>query len=515
MAHVVVYDASEHHIHGVLVSRLGGARISRKIQLELKSGPNEVTIESLPNSLQSRTISLESAGSTITGDVRYFSSPKKDDSQAQSPALERLLKRKRIVEAERNNLQRQLSILDGCGDSLHMRGLDTKEVDEFLTMYSSRSRRLQLDVLAAEEKIDDLSKEITHFSARHSRSPHLNGKITFTTSAERDGPAHFSISYVVQDAHWTPRYDLRVKVSNNEKSRSTFRLHYFASLRQSSGETWENVPLSLTTGSLVDGYTIPELKGQIIERNAARTPGETEIQNVTHVLDDTYTIHSRALSEAATYKDNVPISVTDFLDASLEWTTIPQQVSQAIILCRILNTSDYQLLPGQVDIYRNRTFVSAAAMPLCTQSEHFNCSLGTDPHVAVTYHSFPGSVKVPPHSGPASLMTSFRRAITIVNRRGNAIPKFTIKESVPTSRDPEIKVNLTEPAGLDRGMASQQGFVHVGGSEHLKARWAVDGGSSKTAVEWSCHLNAGQTRVLNIAWDVVAPASLNWTSRTL
>jgi uncharacterized protein (TIGR02231 family) len=64
---------------------------------------------------------------------------------------------------------------------------------------------------------------------------------------------------VVTKASWTPLYDLRARLSATKKDESAVTVHYRASIKQLTGEDWNDVALTLSTASPLMGTTIPTL----------------------------------------------------------------------------------------------------------------------------------------------------------------------------------------------------------------------------------------------------------------
>lgn len=63
------------------------------------------------------------------------------------------------------------------------------------------------------------------------------------------------LSYQVDEAQWTPFYDVRVKTSDSNK----FEINYFATVVQQTGEDWDDVELFLSTAKPRSGGYLPEL----------------------------------------------------------------------------------------------------------------------------------------------------------------------------------------------------------------------------------------------------------------
>ena len=166
-------------------------------------------------------------------------------------------------------------------------------------------------------------------------------------------------------------------------------------------------------------------------------------------------------------------------------------------------------------------------------NESFDCSLGVDPQVKVTYH--PVTKKTRSQGGllsASTVTTSSLQKITIKNVRSAPIRRLLVREQIPVSSDQRLKVALVEPADLDfagrntiNASTSSTGEkpkeLKIG--KGVSVRWKVSeaeladesstpgaDGAREGILEWVCELGAGQSTDLTLAWDVTAPSGLNW-----
>src|ERR1700761_2932884 len=93
MSNFISYDAADHPVHTVTVFQVNRAdvcfsmalismrdllnspQINRRIELELKKGPNEVEVKNLPTVLDQDSIRVDGIGSAVIFDVIYIMSP--------------------------------------------------------------------------------------------------------------------------------------------------------------------------------------------------------------------------------------------------------------------------------------------------------------------------------------------------------------------------------------------------------------------------------------------------------
>ena len=74
--------------------------------------------------------------------------------------------------------------------------------------------------------------------------------------------APITIKYLVQEARWFPSYDIRAK-----NIQSPISITYKANVSQQSGEDWENVRLTISSGNPSQGGAKPIIKPWILGFN--------------------------------------------------------------------------------------------------------------------------------------------------------------------------------------------------------------------------------------------------------
>ncbi|KAJ1548765.1 hypothetical protein HK405_015507, partial [Cladochytrium tenue] len=186
--------------------------------------------------------------------------------------------------------------------------------------------------------------------------------------------------------------------------------------------------------------------------------------------------------------------------------------------CKVKNTSEYPLLPGQSSVFFGNSFVARSSIPHVAPQESFSTSLGADGAVRVTYHPRVRKLKQPTGMVFASSKmqtTAFAQRVTVRNARLAPLHRLVVRDQVPVSTDARIKVAVLEPAELPIGNDCAAGVVVARG---VVARYTLkndeapaDGEKGDGTVEWVCSgVASGATFDLNLAWEVTAPSGLRW-----
>ncbi|KAJ2920524.1 hypothetical protein H1R20_g16569, partial [Candolleomyces eurysporus] len=201
----------------------------------------------------------------------------------------------------------------------------------------------------------------------------------------------------------------------------------------------------------------------------------------------------------------------------------------------IKNASEYTLLRGPASVYVDGSFISRSDIPPVSPEETFDCPLGLDPSIRVTYHPLAKKLS---QSGFMSRTRHyvFSQRITIHNTKSLAIDNLTIVDQIPVSEESSITVKLlSPPLSLPdlpaTGTASSNSFLKdtkenklgvrvplpIKVSHGVVAQWdGVDDMNSDDGVEnlgkdgklnWVCSLPSQGKITLTLQWEVSAPLS--------
>ncbi|KIM32688.1 hypothetical protein M408DRAFT_185309 [Serendipita vermifera MAFF 305830] len=586
MKHIEL-KTTESKVHAVTVFQADRAEVVRLCSVDLTAGQNEVEISQLPTVLDEDSIRVDGiGGNAVISDVIYHPPASNDSDKKHELAVKDLQKAKTALEQQLEICKKQASILETYAGTL--KGADTTgtKMNEFLDIYSERQASIDVRTTDLNEQIqaveEQIKKEKEIWNA-DDESKKRAVRVTVVVYAENDGPAEISLTYLVSNASWTPLYDLRAVVGAEKTSIS---LQYRATIVQRTGEDWGDVKLTLSTASPQLGSAIPTLqplwinainpyrrmvksakKGGFggggsrmsapvarLDPNMAAMLGGGGIESsggsafvhqdavamegamsTSYIIEGLSTIPSD--TDATSQAHKVTVAVVD-LTADLEWIAVPKEQPSAFLRARVKNTSQYLFLPGRANIFLDDNFVAKSEIEHVSPNETFNCSLGVDPQVKVTYH--PRTKKSRLQGGLLSTRTTTtasHQKITVKNNRGTAIPRLLVREQVPVSHDERLKVTLIDPASIEfpnRNTISAGSFKPdkaagvlkpVRLSKGVTVRWKVnddedaegeaDGtagadGAREGILEWICEIGSGQSTDLNLAWEVTAPSGLNW-----
>lgn len=166
-------------------------------------------------------------------------------------------------------------------------------------------------------------------------------------------------------------------------------------------------------------------------------------------MTTTYELPSRRTLAPSFVSRRHILADLDLKSVTLTYVVVPKRQEAAFLRARIKNTSSLTLRPGQVGITVDGTFVGSASLEMCGPNVFFNISLGIDPGIQVKY----AKPVVKPLTGAMFFNkedgAKFRRSCWVKNTKTTAVD-LIVFDQVPVSDDEKLRVNLLQPAGLEK-----------------------------------------------------------------
>lgn len=138
-------------------------------------------------------------------------------------------------------------------------GLSVAELMKLMDYYKLKSNELQTELSSLKnkkEKLLLLSQKINNqVKEEQNKNNKTGGRIILQLSAALEGDQEFTISYITQNAYWTPYYDIKA-----EDIKSPLQIIYKAKIVQTTGIDWKKVKLSLSTSTPSQYGAAPLLK---------------------------------------------------------------------------------------------------------------------------------------------------------------------------------------------------------------------------------------------------------------
>ncbi|MEZ4850367.1 MAG: mucoidy inhibitor MuiA family protein [Bacteroidia bacterium] len=336
---------------------------------------------------------------------------------------------------------------------------------------------------------------------------------------EEAGELELYLSYLVGNASWEPLYDFRV---NTE--REDMLVIYQALVRQSTGEDWTDVKLSLSTAKphiygkppeihphfLRKFVPHPPVAPRVMAKKSARVGGimmasaapEPEMDMEEAMMSEQSFKPASVVKEQATsviFELSEPMNVAgNFepeqvqifqtqLSTSFTHETVPSLTPYAFLRAEITNDSPYPLLAGRANIYMDGHYVSQTHLKFIAPGQAFKIHLGVDETVKVEHKVVSHFHKTEGFIGPKKDKEIFKFLITITNRKKIPV-SMEVKDRYPFTQDNDIKVELVEP-------------VYKEDTDALKK-------DEQNLLTFSQKVNAGEKWEIPIEYQVVYPKDI-------
>ena len=161
--------------------------------------------------------------------------------------------------------------------------------------------------------------------------------------------------------------------------------------------------------------------------------------------------------------------------------------------------------------------ISVLLLQLISVNESFDCVLGIDTAVRVTYSSKSDTEHEPVRSFAEPTKTTTRTVTTTAtNGHPFDIANLIIRDAIPLgNEDANITVMLRKPDGLAQAKDGDEVTARLDGDvQEVKARWSKvengKGGEKEGMYEWVLAVPAGQAVTVEAEWAVKAPSNVKW-----
>jgi uncharacterized protein (TIGR02231 family) len=496
---------------------LQSAQITREAQVQIVKGNNILRFPGLENSIDPQSIQAAAPEIVLINSVKHEvnyqtdlpSSPEyrrlEDSLRLTADAITRASAANGVLEAEKTLLNQNLSI--GSKE----KGLSADNLQKMADFYRSRMTYLQEEqfkISLSQRELQKTQQRLTNqIGTLQGRRNQPSNDVIVQVKSDYARSITLLLRYVVSGARWQPSYDLRATELNKP-----VRLDYRAEVFQTTGNDWENVQLTLSTGNPNLGGTKPELSqwnlypAYAITRtaNAMRAPAYDKVATKEEekgdakayesdesglTLADYTTVTEGAVT--AEFAINIPqrilsdgkghqvfVQSTD-LPAQFVHLAVPKLDPDAFLLAAVTGWEGLNLLPGEVNIFFEGTYVTRAALNPSATSDTLNLSLGRDPKVIITRQALKD--KNTQRTIGTNKERTFAFEITVRNAKATPIT-LRLLDQVPVSQDASVIVKVEEISGAGHNESTGE-------------------------LTWNLSLQPGETKKVQLVYAVKYPKS--------
>ncbi len=496
-------------INGVKIF-LSGAQVVRTAKVLLDKGENEISIEGLSSQIDPQSILVSGNGDAMIKGVNFSIDYLKDKKK--SPELIRLQDSLKVLQLQLDNIvmnetvyTEEIALLNANkntgGANTGVNAENLKKVADFFRQRSIEIRLRLIDFkndkVKLTEKIAKVNDQLNEWNGKLNQP---SGTITITMYADLKSSAQLNFSYFVSSASWTPFYELHGK-----NVKSNIELIYKAAVRQQSGENWDDVHLTLSSGNpqmnntkpilipwFLDFYQRRMMRSQAMEKSSAApmmmdaysvegAVSKDDLKSVEVIQSENAVTNEFEIQQNYTVKSgskDVTVSIDKHtLPAQFNYYVAPRLDKTAYLIASINGWEQLSLLPGEANIYFENTFVGKSFIDPSSTDDTLKLSMGRDQRIVVKREKIQdlSSVKFL----GSNVSKKFTYDITIKNSRSELV-SILIEDQIPITKNESIKISTDE---ISKGeMNTETGLI----------KWNVD-------------LKPGESKTIRLSYTVKYP----------
>jgi uncharacterized protein (TIGR02231 family) len=462
---------------------LHGAQLTGSTKVQFKKGENEIIFTNVAGDINTQSLTVN-AGAGVAVESAVFSndylatevlSPKAKDIKDSIEILtdERTLTANKIAVLNEQVAALQTNKKVGGDNS----GLSVAELTKLLDLigskmegYLNQKHKLEGALKKTDERIALLRKQLDE---ENKKGFQPGGQIRIKVFAKDAVTNAVMVSYVLNNAGWSPSYDLRVDDISKPAA-----LYYKADIYQNSGIVWDNVHLTLSTGNPNEGAQAPTpapwylsfydeglapalyqaQRNKAINVGGARAAGNVYATKdaTPSSMNEYVTVDNAGINTQFDIElpytiptdgkqHNVAIKKYD-LNATYRYFAVPRMDKDAFLQAQITNWEDMNLMPGQTNIFYEGTFVGQGYIDIRNTSDTLTFSLGRDKKVIVkrAQDKKKRSVK----TIGSNVKETFAYGISVRNTRRDNIT-LVLQDQLPVSNDKDIVIEDVETGNAE------------------------------------------------------------------
>lgn len=449
-----------------------GAQITRTAIAELPSGNTTLRFSHLSPFIKSNSIHVEASNAMLLSvnkqenfmthsNIRQEITTLENEKKAWEDSLEQ---EKILLHVVKKDIELLLSYKDAIKNTEVIKVAELKELSNYqntqMKSYLAKKVVQEKKIKIIREKLENIQSQLTSMGHNAQRPSH-EIEITLHNPTPNKVKSNIMLEYVVARAKWIPSYNIRVEDINHP-----IKIEQIASVQQKTEEDWENVELTLSAANPNTSGILPELspyyiidrevvtsavssfmssKPQLLRSAAANSavalaenmPLPLAYQSVQHPTFTNIVIQTPYTITSDNTERKIDINALE-LRASYQYMSIPKINPQVFLTARTIDWEQYELLPGEANIFFGKSFVGTTFIDTRKIYDTFSVSLGVDKNIIIQRN------RVKDFSSNKKFLSDKKLVnkqweINIKNNKSNPID-VKVYDQIPISKSKDIKV---------------------------------------------------------------------------
>jgi uncharacterized protein (TIGR02231 family) len=515
-----------------------GADVVRVGELPVQAGEHTLVLDDLPGTIDAQSIRVEGSGgagleiASVDSKLVQLSSVDIDEKRgAIDNDIEKLTDERSALDQVITDSEYQKKLLLSLADKQlvpaastdTVKAVDATQLGGLVDLVGARLSSISKTIHDAQVRQRDIDKQVADLQVKvqdlaPEASAHVQVSIHIAASAATTGK--FKLSYRVQEAGWIPFYDVRMTLPTKVVA-AKLNIVRRAEVTQLTGESWNDVALTLSTARPMGATAAPELgedeigaqvavllNGSVAESAPAiaendvgdlkkdksemfdaAKPAAPILQRQAQIqmagFNANYIIPGHVTVDNTGTAKKVRIS-TDEFDAKLQAIAVPRLDPTAYLTAKFTVKGDAPLLPGVVNLYRAGMFMGQGSLPLLSAGDEGKLGFGVDDLIKIK------RAEVKRNSGDEGILTT------------SHVQTLAWDMSVTNLHDTMIPVTV-----IDRAPFSTQTAVTVEALPDATPATIKDFEKRRGVLAWSFDLEPRAEKEIKTGYKVTSPKSVN------
>jgi uncharacterized protein (TIGR02231 family) len=456
-----------------------GAQLYGELPFQVQSGTIDIVAGGLSPYIDPNSIQVKGEGDFMIMGVSHRNNYLENPTETEAITLLREKIEALTVKIENEQtavdvlLEKELFLKSNYDVVTNKSTITPDQLKVLIDLYSSNIESVKMAVLKKNRVIKEYNEEKkkleSQLAATVDKSKLPTGEIVMTATGTKASSGKIKLSYVVMNAGWYPAYDIRVDDISSPAS-----IIYRANIWQNSGIDWKDVKVSLsnaspmTAGALptmnpwfIDFYN-PQMYNEIMVRGygtksqPAARDAKAEEQMMMDAESAPLPVTVSESTISFSFDVNVPQTILSdgkpevvelqrlTVPATYSYAATPKLATSAYLMGYITEWNQYNLLPGESNIYFSNTFTGKGYINTAELTDTLPVSLGADNNITVkrekrkdfTSQKLIGANKVETMSFLISVRNNKSIAATV-----------KLRDQIPLSQNSDITVEAVELTG--------------------------------------------------------------------
>ncbi|MGN7438145.1 MAG: mucoidy inhibitor MuiA family protein [Alcanivorax sp.] len=522
------------------------AALTRSAKIEIPAGEHNLVFKGLPVNLYTHSLRVEgsSKADVMFGALSHKRATFEDyvvpKERELNQKIEELQDGNKVLKAEKAALKTAKTFLENLGKEAVLReneniakidlnpdswGAAADSLASKVSENMKQSLALDIKIRETNEKIQKIQTELKQLRTGQKQSY----DVIVPFESDKPTTLNIDLSYQVPGASWQPIYDARLNVKTGE-----MELIQYGSVWQRTGESWEDINLTLSTAQPSRGSGLPDLNpnwlsiytphraqsrsmfggasNEMATLSAMPAPGTDEEVAPAYIgaveeqkaasLDRVVAVKTANINTEGFVGEYVitgPSTVAS--DGSKAKQLIgsfetenkvvvqvkPQLSTDAYLVVNATLKGEALVLPGQVSLFRDGAYIGQSYMKMLRPDDETELAFGIDDNVTVKRNT------VKDERSEAGMITKDsvieRHYVTEIQNLHKTPVDIAVLEAIPSSKDERINIEIL--------------------SEQTTPGYKTDLNNIKGVTRWMTTLQPKQQSTVKLGWKVSWPKGDN------